>query len=296
MPMFSVVMSVFNQEKLVSEAIDSVLRQTFADWELLLIDDGSSDGTPAILDAAAAGDPRIRLLRHSNRGLAASRQRAATEARAPWLTYLDSDDIWLPDALQHFAEYLDEHAEAKFLYGYYHRLVGERVEHLSGRLQDRITGTADLFAGVFLNPMCVCHRRELCEQAGGYDVRLRNCDDYDLYLRMSLQCRFEPVNQPIGLRRRHANNMSAPSGRSQQCEAEVLRRFVDERGGRALLTPDAIARRLGTVYARAARQYYRESNYTAARTMADEARRYKTSVRNELIRLVCRRAPQKLAA
>jgi hypothetical protein len=131
---------------------------------------------------------------------------------------------------------------------------------------------------------------------GGYDTTLRFCDDYDLYLRMSLHCAFEPVNRPIGLRRRHEGNLSVQSGRSQQGEAFVLRRFVEERGGRDVLTAEEINRRLGRVYFRAAKCYFRERNFAAARAMADEARSYRTSWRNEAIRLLSHQLAPRVAA
>lgn len=286
MPLFSVLMPVYNREVLVARAIESIAVQTCGDWELVIVDDGSTDATPQVLADFARRDPRIRVIRQANGGAASARERAAIEARGEWFTCLESDDLWLPDALEHFATYAAGHPAAQFLYGYHHRLRGEQIEYLSGRMQGRPTDVHDVFASVFLNPICVCHRRELRDLAGGYDTTLRFCDDYDLYLRMSLHCPLEPVNRPIGLRRRHEGNLSVQSGRSQQGEAFVLRRFVEERGGRNVLGVGEINRRLGRVYFRAAKCYFREGNFAAARAMADEARRYRTSWRNESVRLL----------
>lgn len=296
MPQFSVLMPVYNRETLVARAIESVVEQTCGDWELVIVDDGSTDATPLVLADFARRDPRIRVIRQPNGGAASARERAAGEARGEWFTCLESDDLWLHDALEHFATYAAAHPAARFLYGYHHRLRGEQAEYLRGRMQDRPTDVHDVFASVFLNPICVCHRRELRDLVGGYDTTLRFCDDYDLYLRMSLHCAFEPVNRPIGLRRRHEGNLSVQSGRSQQGEAFVLRRFVEERGGRDVLTVDEINRRLGRVYFRAAKCYFRERNFAAARAMADEARSYRTSWRNEAIRLLSHQLAPRVAA
>ena len=137
---------------------------------------------------------------------------------------------------------------------------------------------------MFLVPLAVCHRRDLWAQSGHYDPRLRWCDDYDMFLRMSLHVALEPIGQPLGLRRRHANNMSSRSGSSQQAEAEMLRRFAD-RYGNAALDGRIVARRLGQVYARAARCFLRERRYAEAATMARQARQAISTWGN---RMLCR--------
>jgi glycosyltransferase involved in cell wall biosynthesis len=102
-PMVTVAISFFNEERFLASAIEAVRRQTLTDWELLLVDDGSSDGSPAIADAAAAADPsRVQVLRHpegGNVGLPASRNLAVAAAHAPYLCFLDADDHWTADKL-----------------------------------------------------------------------------------------------------------------------------------------------------------------------------------------------------
>ena len=271
MPRFTVLMAVYNHEAFVAQAIDSVLAQTCLDWELLVVDDGSTDGSGAILDALASTDPRIRVVHQTNAGAAASRNRAAGLAQGRWLTYLDSDDLWFPDALARYSAYLDDHRGARFIHGYYHRLVGERVTYLPPRSQDRAGGAADLFQHVFLSTLCSCHDRELFDLAGPFDTSLRCCEDYALFLRMSLHCSFEPIGHAIGLRRRHGNNISQRSGTSQRVEAEILRQFAELPAARPMLDPKKVARRLGTVYERAARQFCAERRYREAHDMAREA-------------------------
>ncbi|MEO8692369.1 MAG: glycosyltransferase family 2 protein [Acidimicrobiales bacterium] len=102
LPSVSVVVAFFDEEPYLATAIDTVLRQSVVDWELLLVDDGSRDGSAAIADAAAASDPRVRVLRHPggvNAGLPASRNLGLAAARARYLCYLDADDAWVPEKL-----------------------------------------------------------------------------------------------------------------------------------------------------------------------------------------------------
>ena len=99
MPKFSIVMPVFNLEKWVGEAVESVLSQSFGDWELICVDDGSTDGSSLILDDYSARDGRIRVIHQANEGEGAARNTALAIAKGEWLAYLDGDDIWHPDFL-----------------------------------------------------------------------------------------------------------------------------------------------------------------------------------------------------
>ena len=102
-PRVSVVLSFFNEERFLRAAIATVTDQTFADWELLLVDDGSTDASAAIAAAAEAADQRLRVLRHpggSNRGLPASRNLGLQHARADLIAFLDADDSWEPQKLE----------------------------------------------------------------------------------------------------------------------------------------------------------------------------------------------------
>ena len=281
-PHISVIMAVYNHQAYLRQAVESVLEQTFDDWELILIDDGSTDRSADMIDDLGRRDARLVCVHQRNVGLAASRNRGITMARAPWIAYLDSDDVWLTGALQSYVDYLQGHPHAQFIFGVAHRLRGGQVTEFQGPAYDRSIGTRELFQRMFLTPLAVCHRRDLWVKAGRFDPALRWCDDYDLFLRMSLHCRFEPIGQAVGLRRRHGRNMSARRGPTQQAEAEVLHRFV-ERYCRPLLGDPLVVRRLGQVYARAARCYFRERKFPQALAMAQQAHALSPSLRNRAV-------------
>jgi glycosyltransferase involved in cell wall biosynthesis len=281
---FSVIMPVYNHAAYVAQAVRSVVAQTRQDWELIVVDDGSTDGSAGIIDDLAAGEPRMRAVHQANAGPAAARNAALRLTRGTWLTFIDSDDVWFPEALENYAGYIRAHPEAKFIYGYRHRLNEDgSTTELPGEFQDRPTGTAELFERMYLSHLCVCYRRELIDAVGRYDVNLRSCEDYELYLRMSLRCRFEPLGLPTGLRRRHGTNISRQTGFSRMLEAEVLRRFVERQGGKAVLDPARVRRRLGRLYYAAARQYFRARCFAQAALALEAAHRHRRTVKGTLL-------------
>lgn len=120
-PSTSIIMIFFNAAAFIEEAIESVLRQTDTDWELLLVDDGSTDGSTELAMRCAAREPsRIRYLQHpghENRGMSASRNRGIADARGEFIAFLDADDVWLPERLQRHVEVLQAHEEVGMVFG-----------------------------------------------------------------------------------------------------------------------------------------------------------------------------------
>ncbi len=283
---FTTVMPVHNHAEYVAEAIHSVRRQTRDDWELIVVDDGSTDAGGQIIDELAGEDDRIVAVHQANAGPAAARNAGILRASGRWMTYLDSDDLWFPDALERYAAYLDAHPDARFIYGYRHRMDADgSVTELPGEYQDRPTGTRELFGRMFLSHLCVCYRRDLLLDAGLYDEDLRSCEDYELYLRLSLHTRFEPIAATTGLRRRHGTNLSRQTGRSRMVEAEVLRRFVTRQGGAEVLDEELIARRLGRLYYAAGRQYFKSRRYRQSLAALTRAHRYRRTPKSTLVQL-----------
>lgn len=256
-PMFSVIVPVYNHEAYLAEALDSILRQTAGDYEIVVVDDGSKDRSGQIADDYASRHPQIRVVHQPNAGLAAARNTGIANARGQWMALLDSDDVWYPQTLEHFANCIAAHSEARLLYGYYHRLNPDgSTRLLSGDGRQTSATLADLFQRMFLNPSCVCFHRELFAELGPFDERLRLNEDYDLFLKFGKRIKYYPVGQATTLRRRHASNLSRPSGWSRVFETRVLERFVDRFGGRELLDEGLIRRRLARMYYTAGRLYF----------------------------------------
>jgi len=274
-------MPVYDHADYVGAAVQSVIDQTRSDWELILVDDGSTDGSVEVIEKLAAGDDRITVIQQPNAGPAAARNTALAVAKGQWLTYIDSDDVWLVDALANYADSIAANPEATFIYGFRHRLNPDAtITELEGEFQDAPTGAPELFGRMYLSHLCVCYRRELIDAAGPYDSALRSCEDYELYLRMSLHCRFEPLGKATGLRRRHDRNLSRQSGFSRFQEAQVLQRFIEVQGGHAVVPRGLVRRRLGRLYYASARQYFKEGAYRHAMRAAGRANAYRSTFKS----------------
>lgn len=206
-------MSVFNGERYLRQALDSILRQTYADLELIVVDDGSSDGTAAILDSY--GDRRMRVLRNPrNIGLAASLNRGIGAATGEFIARQDADDISEPERIATQVAYLDAHAEVA--------LVGSA--HIEIDADDGVIGEVDahcdhiaiVWAMLFFCPFAhtaVMWRREPVLQAvGTYDTSYRYSMDFEYWTRIA--ARFRVANLPGHLvrLRSHGQSMTATYG------------------------------------------------------------------------------------
>src|ERR1035437_9611740 len=116
-PFFSIILPTFNRARLVGHAIENVLHQVFSDWELLIVDDGSRDDTFTIIRPFVLQDERIRYHYARNQGLAMVRNQGLLMSRGKYITFLDSDDEYLPEHLALRAEYLKSHTETELLHG-----------------------------------------------------------------------------------------------------------------------------------------------------------------------------------
>jgi glycosyltransferase involved in cell wall biosynthesis len=129
-PVVSVIVPVHNGKTFLAEALESVLRQTFAALELIVVDDGSVDESAAIVRALPDG--RVRLVRQDHRGAGAARNRGVEESRGRYLGFLDADDVWMPDKLARQVAVLDTDARLDMVFGHYLEFLGAEAGALAG--------------------------------------------------------------------------------------------------------------------------------------------------------------------
>ena len=184
-PAVSVLMPVYNGARFLAEAIDSIRGQTFADFEFVIVDDGSTDASPAILADHARMDPRIRVVSQANAGIVAALNRGLAECRAPLVARMDADDVSLPPRLERQRAFLEAHPRVAVV-GTALQLVSEtgavgpEVRHATGQAAI----SRGLRRGNCLAHPTVMMRRGVVLAVGGYREFLRHAEDYDLWTRL----------------------------------------------------------------------------------------------------------------
>jgi GT2 family glycosyltransferase len=187
-----------------------VLAQTLPGWELIVVDDGSTDDTPARL-AAFGGDGRIRAVHQPQRGLSAARNRGLSLAMGRCIALLDADDAWEPDYLARMCAALDEQPEAVLAFAGW-RYMDSHGAPLPQRVvpdpRSAAAVRADLEWRNAIVPSGAMVRRAALETSGGFDPRLKACEDWDLWLRLKPLGAFVAVSSVLVWYRTHADNMS----------------------------------------------------------------------------------------
>ena len=205
-PALSVAMSVYNGERFLVEAIDSILAQTFGDFEFLVLDDGSTDGTADIIRDYAVRDARVRPIIRENRGLVASLNQLLAEARAPIVARMDADDNAAPERFATQLAFLAENPDHGVV-GCWSLDMDENGAPYKAGGRDHPVTHEDLLHNIRHGGPLLCHpsvmyRRDLVLGAGGYHAAFRHCEDLDLWLRLASITRI--ANIPVRLiRYRH---------------------------------------------------------------------------------------------
>lgn len=181
----SIIIPAYNAVDTLSSTLESVLAQTYGDFDVWVVDDGSSDGTAALVRAQA--DPRIHLLTQANQGVAESRNHGIRASQGELLTFLDADDCWTPEKLADQVAALNQHADAAVAYSW-----TDYIDHQGQSLypggRDRHTG--DVYGALFQHNFIesgsnLMVRRSALDQVGNFDVSLVSVQDWELWLRLA---------------------------------------------------------------------------------------------------------------
>ena len=209
-PRVSVVLPVHNGEDQLAAAIESILGQTLDDLELIVVDDGSTDRTPALLRQLAERDPRVRVCHQDHGGIVAALNRGAGLARATYLARMDADDIAAPDRLAKQAAFLDANADVA--------LVGGSVEYILGegrrvQLRSLPTAPAEIADRLAAGKHCFVHptvmmRTDALRQVGGYRAAFEGAEDADLWLRLVERFRLANLPDVVLAKRVHPGQVS----------------------------------------------------------------------------------------
>lgn len=223
-PLVSIIIPAYNCAKFISETVGSVMHQTFRNFEVLIVDDGSTDGLESIGRAFADWDSRIKYIYQPNQGVSVARNNGFRSARGAFIAFLDADDVWLEDNLQAKIERfsLDNvglvHSDA-IIIDEYSRKSTSTLSGMEGNLLDPLL----LWNGTQIpGPSSVLIRREVLEAVGLFDEDMSTAADKDLFIRIASQFKIGRVDRVTWCYRIHENNMHK---NLQVMEKDVLRLY-----------------------------------------------------------------------
>ncbi|MBN1788115.1 MAG: glycosyltransferase [Sedimentisphaerales bacterium] len=272
-PNISVCIPTYNREFLLKETLDSVFVQTYKDFEVVIVDDGSTDGTRKMLEDNGYN---VRYYWQENAGDAAARNKLIELAKGKYISFLDSDDLLYPDALEKMIKAMPDGADDVIVYGPY-VAIDENGDILRRRKRKLYSGriTRYLFENILIHSCGSLFPNRMLVGEGGFDASLPVCSDYDLWLRLSMKYDFIGLQEPVFKRRRHSGNISQLSFVNRNTEYKVLENFYFNKGGKDIIPGNLAMRRLSKEQYRAARSAIRESKEKeACELLKDSLRRH----------------------
>lgn len=280
-PLISVVIPCYNAERYLAAAIDSILAQQHPSLEIIVVDDGSRDGSCALVERDYPG---VRLERQANAGAAAARNRGIALARGSWVAFLDADDIWLPGKLAAQWDQLQAHPECRLNYTAWQVWRSDAPRPDAGLLaqldaqRDDLQRWAGASGWVYPQLMLDCvvwtgtvlAQRSLLQELGGFDTSLHVGEDYDLWLRASRLTPILRVAQPYALYRLHPASITHQTPR-ENYRARVIGLALARWGTRS---PDGSNADLAAIRRALARSW---SDFGAAALAIGDGRRSRAS-------------------
>jgi glycosyltransferase involved in cell wall biosynthesis len=240
-PLVSAIMPVYNGERFLAQALDSALAQTMRNLEIVVVDDGSTDGSGALADLYASRHPGIVRVHHQlNRGLCHARNAAMAMARGAYFALLDADDVWLPHHLEESVAVLRDRRGVALVHADIERIdVDGNSLGRATRYWDSLH--ADAFRVLFLRHEHVCcptavFRREAIERIGNFDPQFNRmgCEDRDLWLRIAVIADIAYVGNVHARYRLHGGNMSSNFAKMLQARMRLVDKFSATAHGQSL--------------------------------------------------------------
>jgi glycosyltransferase involved in cell wall biosynthesis len=262
----SVVIPTYNRQEFLADAIDSVLSQTIEPFEIIVIDDGSTDSSEDLLKKY--GD-EIKVIRQENSGVSVARNVGIKSAHGSLIAFLDSDDIWLPGKLEREMEVFDRDQNIALVHSDIF-LVADSVRTRPRSGRERFSGScyAEFFSESPAFPILstVIVRASALRHVGYFDERLRTSEDIDLWLRVSRAYRFAFIKEPLVLRRIHGQNLTSDMAKFFVTDLIVYEKAMSEDPGvLQLVGRSAYFKRLGDSAYLAGYWTYKRGNDTLAR-------------------------------
>lgn len=228
---FSVVIPLYNKAQYVAKAINSVLLQTFTDFELVIVDDGSVDDSMEIAEKAIIGQPNCKLIRQENAGVSVARNNGVAASQGDYLCFLDADDWWEPTFLEKMSKFIDEFPEAG-IYGANYTIVNE-TKH---KTRVAPIGVDEGFEKGYINycrvyaknlsmPLwtgAVCMSRSIFDEFGGFQKGIKLGEDFLLWIRIALKYKVAFLNKPLAFYNQDVETANRGMGKLHNPEEHML--------------------------------------------------------------------------
>lgn len=258
----SIITPAYNAASHIRDTIESVRRQSYEDWEMLIVDDGSTDETVVIVEKAVSEDSRVKLIRPDGEtGLAArARNRAMSRARGEFFALLDADDLWFPEKLERQVAYLRDHTEADGVCSWFELFGDEEAVKLQRRMMNRnmatVIGRREIIEeGLPMLTSTVVFRRSCYDHMGGMDEdpALRTGQDMEYYARLIATFQFHRIREPL-TRYRVAAPKQALSTRYNKAEDPKGWKIFSVLERKGVFTPAEIRTKRSILYCAQAHQ------------------------------------------
>lgn len=262
MPTVSVCIPTYDRKDYLKETLSSIFAQTYKDYEIVMVDDGSTDGTEEMVKNSGYN---LRYYWHENQGEAATCNKLIKLAQGKYISFAHSDDLLYSDSIERMVNAAIAETEDVVVYGSYVRI--DEHSNVRGRSKKRLYSgyiTQRVFEDNIVHACGSMFPRKALEEIGGFDTSLRVCQDYKLELQLSLKYRFIALNKPTFMRRRHSGNTSNNSFANRKTELDVLTDFYYNMGGKDVI-PERFAMK------RLSKESYRAGRWAIKEGLLDQA-------------------------
>ena len=282
MPLISIGVSTYNRKEYLKLSLDSLLAQTYPNCEIIVVDDGSLDGTGEMVKACY---PQVKYVYQPNAGDAAAKNHAAKLAQGDYIVFNDSDDLFLPDAVERLYNAIKDKEKSAISYGTY-TTIDPAGNELPTKRKAAVYPSGRI-TGKLLEHIVVCNcgtliPLEIFKKAGMFNTALKVSYDYALFLELSLNSEFYAVQQPVFLRRRHNSNMSSANYRKMLTVLNIVEDFAA--GNNRINTQYAaeLNQRRADLHNKLCREARREKLRSEAKMHAKTAFKLKPTLKNFL--------------
>jgi glycosyltransferase involved in cell wall biosynthesis len=276
MPKVSVIIPTYNAEKFISETIASVMTQTYPDWEIIAVDDGSIDRTPEILRKYAEKFPqKIRVIVQKNSGVSVARNTGIAASKGEYLAFLDHDDLWLPEKLERQVDLLDANKELGLVYSdsyiidekgelkgtFIHSIMSKniiRCEKFRGNIFN------ELFCVDFIPLLTVVVRKEVLKRVGNFDPKYKISEDYDLFLKIAQIYPVDFIDQPLAKYRMHSGGASKNLETRIKEDLQIMEYWLNKKPELKKELGYKIKLKKATLYGSLSKYYFGKINFKKA--------------------------------